>query len=67
MKQFGFLKGCFIHEDVGLAQESLHAIRQKKLPAIVMKLGLSKAYDRCFQLYLNTFDPCQLGMVPTLK
>jgi hypothetical protein len=45
-KQFGFLEGRHIHEAIGTTQEGLHSIKISKYYAIVIKLDLSKAYDR---------------------
>lgn len=43
-EQFGFLHERQIHEAiVGVAQEGLHSIKTHRMPAMVMKLDLSKA------------------------
>jgi len=52
-EQFGFLKGRQIHEAIGVAQEGLHTIKTKKLRADVIKLDLSKAFDRVNWLYIR--------------
>jgi hypothetical protein len=52
-EQFGFLKGCQIHEAIGSTQEGLHTIKTSHMPAAVIKLDLSKAYDRVSWLYLH--------------
>eukprot|EP00253_Pinus_taeda_P016122 PITA_16122 len=46
MEQFGFLEGRQIHETIGVAQEVLHSIKQKKTKGSILKIDLSKAYDR---------------------
>lgn len=51
-KKFSFLKGGAIHEAIGSAQEDLHSILQR-IPSIVMKFDLAKAYHRCSWLYLQ--------------
>lgn len=45
-EQFGFLKGRQIHEAIGLAQEGLHSIKTKHLRGAVLKIDISKPYDR---------------------
>lgn len=45
-EQFGFLDGRQIHEAIGVAQETIHSIRQAKKKGAALKIDLSKAYDR---------------------
>jgi len=45
-EQFGFLEGRKIHEAIGVSPEGLHSIKLKKLKAVVVKIDLSKAFDR---------------------
>ena len=52
-EQFGFLDGRQIHEAVGVAQEGLHSIKTKHLKGEVLKIDLSKAYDRVNWLYIR--------------
>jgi hypothetical protein len=52
-EQFGFLEGRQIHEAIGSAQEGLHTIKLSQSPIAVIKLDLSKAYDRVSWLYLQ--------------
>jgi hypothetical protein len=52
-EQFGFLLGKQIHEAIGVVQEGLHTIKTKKLSSMVIKLDLSKAYDRESWMYLR--------------
>jgi hypothetical protein len=52
-EQFGFLEGRQIDEVVGVAQEGLRTIKIKKLKPLVVKVDLSKAYDRVNWLYLR--------------
>eukprot|EP00253_Pinus_taeda_P025838 PITA_25838 len=52
-EQFGFLDGRQIHEAIGVAQEVIHSIRQKKKKGAVLKIDLSKAFDRVSWLYLR--------------
>ena len=40
-EHFGFLEGRRIHEDVGVAQEGLHSIKQKNIMAMVVKVDRS--------------------------
>ena len=44
--QFGFLPGRQIHDAIGVLQECLHSIYNKKLKSVVFKVDLSKAYDK---------------------
>jgi len=53
MEQFGFLEGKQIHEAIGVAQEALHNINNRKLKSSVLKIDLSKAYDRVSWFYLR--------------
>eukprot|EP00253_Pinus_taeda_P015506 PITA_15506 len=52
-EQFGFLDGRQIHEAIGVAQETLHSIRQTIKKGAVLKIDLSKAYDRICWTYLR--------------
>jgi hypothetical protein len=52
-EQFRFLEGRQIHEAIGVAQEALHSIKSRKLRSAVLKIDLSKAYDRVSWLYLR--------------
>eukprot|EP00253_Pinus_taeda_P014847 PITA_14847 len=51
-EQFGFLDGRQIHEAIGVAQETIHSIRQTIKKGVVIKIDLSKAYDRICWTYL---------------
>eukprot|EP00253_Pinus_taeda_P022407 PITA_22407 len=54
MEQFGFLDGRKIHEAIRVAQEVIHSVKQKKKKkGVVLKIDLSKAYDRINWLYLR--------------
>eukprot|EP00253_Pinus_taeda_P033361 PITA_33361 len=52
-EQFGFLDRRQIHEAIGVAQETLHSIRQTIKKGAVIKIDLSKAYDRICWTYLR--------------
>eukprot|EP00253_Pinus_taeda_P030670 PITA_30670 len=52
-QQFAFLESRQIHEAIGLAQEALHSIWSKNLKAILLKIDLSKAFDRVSWLYIK--------------
>ena len=45
-EQFGFLDGRQIHEAIGVAQETIHSVKQMKRKGAVVKIDLSKSYDR---------------------
>eukprot|EP00253_Pinus_taeda_P036521 PITA_36521 len=53
MEQFTFLSGRQIHEAIGVAKEVMHSVRQKNKKGVVIKIDLSKAYDRINWLYLR--------------
>ena len=52
-EQFGFLENRQIHDAVSLAQETIHTIKLSKNSAFVLKLDLSKAYDRVNWTFLR--------------
>jgi hypothetical protein len=52
-EQFGFLEGRKIHEAIGVAQEGLHSIKTRILKGAVVKIDLSKAYDRVSWIYIR--------------
>eukprot|EP00253_Pinus_taeda_P030883 PITA_30883 len=52
-EQFGFLDGRQIHEAIGVAQETIYSIKQKIKKGVVIKIDLSKAYDRICWTYLR--------------
>lgn len=45
-EQFGFLKDRQILDAIGITQEVIHTIKQKKLKALLLKIDLEKTYDR---------------------
>ena len=52
-EQFGFLEGRQIHEAIGVAQEGLHSLKTRRLKGAILKIDISKAYDRVSWLYLR--------------
>lgn len=52
-EQFGFLDGIQIHEAVGIAQETLHSLKRNGKKGAIVKIDLSKAYDRISWMYLR--------------
>ena len=52
-EQFGFLLGRQIHDVVGVIQEGMHTISSKGLKSTVLKIDLSKSYDRVSWTYLR--------------
>lgn len=52
-QQFAFLEDQQIHEAIGSAQEALHSIWSKHLKSIILKIDLSKAFDRVSWLYIK--------------
>lgn len=53
LEQFGFLKGKLIHEAIRSAQVGSNSIKTHKRLVSVIKIDLSKAYDRVSWLYLH--------------
>ena len=53
LEQFGFLDGRQIHEAVGVAQEMLHSLKVGKKKGVIVKIDLSKAYDRISWMFLR--------------
>ena len=45
-EQYGFLKNRQIVDPIGIVQESLHSIKSKNPCAFILKLDLTKAFDR---------------------
>ena len=52
-KKFGFLEGCQIHEYIQSTRQGLHSIKVKHILASLIKLYLSKAYERARWLYME--------------
>eukprot|EP00253_Pinus_taeda_P031439 PITA_31439 len=52
-QQFAFLENRQIHEAIGSAQEAIHSIWTKHLKSILLKIDLSKAFDRVSWLYIK--------------
>jgi hypothetical protein len=51
-EQFGFLDGHQIHEPIGVAREGIHNMKTRKMKGVVLKIDLSKAYERVDWSYL---------------
>ena len=45
-EKFGFLEDRQIHEAIGVAQEGLHNAKVKKEKGVILKIDLSKAFDK---------------------
>jgi hypothetical protein len=52
-EQFGFLEGRQIHEAIGVVEEAMHSIKTRKLKGAVLKIDLSKVYDRVSWIFLK--------------
>jgi hypothetical protein len=52
-EQFGFFSNRQILDVVGVAQESIHSIKVKKLKGLILKIDLVKYYDRVNWTYLR--------------
>ena len=51
-EQFRFLQNRLIHDAVGVSQEGPHTIKIEKIPTLILKMDLDKAYDRVHCVYL---------------
>ena len=47
------MDGRQIHEAIGVAQETIHSVKQMNMKGAVIKIDLSKAYDRISGTYLR--------------
>jgi len=52
-EQFGFLHNNQIHDAVSLTQEALDSIHSKHIPSFILKLNVSKTYDKVNWVYLR--------------
>ena len=52
-EQFGFLENRQIHEAIAVAQEGMHSAKIKKSKGAILKIDLSKDFDRVSWLYLR--------------
>lgn len=53
LEQFSFLKDRQIHEATRSAQEVMHSIQSKNIKGMILKVDLSKAFDKVSRLYLR--------------
>jgi hypothetical protein len=60
-EQFGFLQNRKIHDAVAISQEVLHSVKKKNLKEAILKLDLSKSYDRVNWTFLHLVL-IQMGM-----
>jgi hypothetical protein len=52
-EQFSFLQGCQIHEAIGVAHEGLHSLKTSKSQGAILKIDLSKDFDRVNWSYIR--------------
>jgi hypothetical protein len=52
-EKFGFLEGKTIHEAIVVSQEALHSIKTINSKGVVLKIDLSKSYDRVSWIFLR--------------
>ena len=52
-EQFKFLEDRQIHEAIGVAQKGLHSAKTKKAKGAILKIDLSKAFDKVSWIYLK--------------
>jgi hypothetical protein len=60
-EQFRFMFKRQIHDVVALAQEDLHSLKTKKVLSFVVKIDLSKAYDKVNWTFMR-LTLIQMGM-----
>jgi len=59
-EQFRFLEGPQIHEAIGVTRKGMHTLKINKAKGVVLKIDLSKAYDRVNWSYMQLL-PTHLG------
>ena len=52
-QQFGFLKNRQISEPLAITEEVLHSVKSRNKSALVLKLDLTKAFDRVNWSYMR--------------
>ena len=52
-QQFGFLKNRQISEPLAITQEVLHSVKTRNKSALILKLDLTKAFDRVNWSYIR--------------
>lgn len=52
-EHFAFLEGRKIHEAIGVSQEGLHSLKEKRFKGMVYKIDLSKGYDKSDYIYIR--------------
>jgi hypothetical protein len=55
------LEGRQIHEAIGVAQEGLHSMKTRKMKGVVLKIDLSKSYDRVDWSYIRLLLTSDVG------
>jgi hypothetical protein len=60
-EQFGFLQHRQIHNAITIAQEVFHSVKRSKQKVDILKIDLSKAYDRVDWTFLQLVL-IQMGM-----
>jgi hypothetical protein len=63
----GFLEGRQIHEAIGVAQEGLHSLKTARSKGEILKIDLSKAYDRVNWAYIRLLLTHLGFQVPFIK
>ena len=53
VEQFDFLEGRQIHEAIGVVQKGLHSMKTKNIKGAILKIDLSKSYDKVSWLYIR--------------
>jgi hypothetical protein len=66
-EQFSFLEGRQIHEAIGVAQEGLHSLKTTRSKGAILKIDLSKAFDRVNWAYIRLLLTHLGFQVPFIK
>jgi hypothetical protein len=66
-EQFGFLGGRQIDEAIGVSQEGLQNMKTRKLKGAMLKIDLSKVYDRVSWIFIRLLLTHLGFVVPFIK
>lgn len=63
LEQFAFLKDRQIHEVVGTTQEVIHTLHSRRGKGMILKVDLSKAFDRVNWLYIRIVNSFRFSLL----
>ena len=52
-EQFGYVEGCQILDGIILSHEVVHSLKTTKTPGMILKLDLSKAFNKLRWLFIE--------------